>query len=71
MSRADLIRAWKDPVYREGLEAETLAGLPAHPSGLVELSDRELKVASGAEALIVTTFKTCTEFTFHRFHCCP
>jgi len=71
MAKIDVVRAWKDPMYRAGLGAEELASLPAHPSGLVELSDGELKAASGVEGLIVTTFRTCTEFTFRRFHCCP
>jgi mersacidin/lichenicidin family type 2 lantibiotic len=71
MRRIDLVRAWKDPAYRDSLVAADVADLPAHPSGLVELSDSDLKVASGAQAAIVTTFRTCTEFTFHRFHCCP
>jgi mersacidin/lichenicidin family type 2 lantibiotic len=71
VSRIDPVRAWKDPLYRDRLSAEERAALQAHPSGLVEIGDDELKAASGAEGLIVTTFRTCTEFTFRRFHCCP
>jgi mersacidin/lichenicidin family type 2 lantibiotic len=70
MSRVDWIRAWKDPVYRDSLGAGR-AGLPAHPSGLVELRDDDLRAAGGAAGIIVTTFRTCTEYTFRRFHCCP
>lgn len=70
MSRVDPVRSWKDPLYRDALSAEERAAL-RHPSGLVEISDAELKAASGAEGLIHTTFRTCTEYTFKRFHCCP
>ncbi len=71
MKPIDFVRAWKDPIFRDGLDPETRAALPDHPSGIVELSDDALKTASGAAGLIVTTFRTCTEFTFRRFHCCP
>jgi len=71
VNRIDPVRAWKDPLYRDRLSAAERAALQAHPSGLVEIGDDELKAASGAEGLIVTTFRTCTEFTFRRFHCCP
>ena len=67
MNREDLIRAWKDPFYRVSMSSEP-AG--QHPSGVVELTDDELKAASGLSGIIVTTFRTCTEFTFRRFHCC-
>jgi len=44
--------------------------VPSNPAGLVELTDTQLKEASGLAGVIVTTFRTCTEFTFQRFHCC-
>ena len=67
----DVVRAWKDPSYRAGLSAEELALIPMSPAGWVDLSDADLKAAAGMDGAIVTTFKTCTQFTFHRFHCCP
>jgi len=70
MRSIDVVRAWKDAAYRESLEAEQRSALPVNPAGWVELSDDELKAASGLAGIIVTTFKTCTEYTFHRFHCC-
>ena len=70
MNRADVIRAWKDPLYRAGLSSEERAALPAHPSGLVELCDADLKHASGGIAQ--TTAIDCTEFTFNHWRrCCP
>ena len=70
MAGIDLVRFWKDSTYRGTLSAGQLEGLPANPAGLVELTDAQLKEASGVAGIIVTTFKTCTEFTFRRFHCC-
>jgi mersacidin/lichenicidin family type 2 lantibiotic len=71
MSTADVVRAWKDPVFRAGLGAEQLAHFPDNPAGGIELTDDQMKEASGLGSIIVTTFRTCTEFTLHRFQCCP
>jgi mersacidin/lichenicidin family type 2 lantibiotic len=61
MKRVDTIRAWKDPVYRAGLSREERAGLPVHPSGLLELDEQQLKSATG---LLATTFRTCTMYPY-------
>lgn len=42
MANADVIRAWKDEEYRQGLDGAELAQLPAHPAGLIELTDADL-----------------------------
>ncbi|HEV8337984.1 MAG TPA: mersacidin/lichenicidin family type 2 lantibiotic [Candidatus Polarisedimenticolia bacterium] len=70
MVTIDLVRLWKDPSYRASLSPEDLKGFPQHPSGVVDLTDDQLRAASGVAGIIVTTFKTCTEYTFRRFHCC-
>jgi len=70
MKTKDVIRAWKDAEYRESLSAEDRSLVPQNPAGLVELTDDQLKQASGLSGIIVTTFKTCTDFTVRRFHCC-
>jgi len=70
MAKTDVVRAWKSPAYRAGLSSEELAKFPSNPAGVVDLTDDQLKEASGVAGAIVTTFKTCTEFTFRRFHCC-
>jgi len=70
MKTKDVIRAWKDAEYRESLSAEDRSLVPQNPAGLVELTDEQLKQASGLSGIIVTTFKTCTDFTVRRFHCC-
>ncbi len=70
MAGKDVARAWKNPMYRASLSAEELSALPTNPAGLAELTDDQLKQASGLAGIVVTTFKTCTQFTLHRFHCC-
>jgi len=71
MNKADVIRAWKDPLYRASLSAEERNRLPGHPSGLMELEDELLKSAA-AGSIAVTTAETCTEFSFNNFRrCCP
>ena len=64
------VRAWKDPLYREELMAAGEAAF--HPAGLVELSDEELKRASGmfSGGQPLTTAMTCTEYTFHGWQSC-
>jgi mersacidin/lichenicidin family type 2 lantibiotic len=65
----DIVRAWKDPLYRAGLTPEEQALVPAHPAGIVEISDDQMRNASGA---IVTTARTCTANSFLGWKsCCP
>lgn len=75
MSLIDVIRAWRDPEYRSTLSSEQLAELPAHPAGLIELSDAELARASGLESLdtvAITVNSPCTDWTFrNNIRCCP
>jgi mersacidin/lichenicidin family type 2 lantibiotic len=48
MSPNEVIRAWKDPAYRNSLNEAERAALPANPAGSIELSDADLgKVAGG------------------------
>jgi mersacidin/lichenicidin family type 2 lantibiotic len=69
MRKVDIIRAWKDPLYRATLTAEELAVLPGHPSGVLELPDEQLR---GITAAAETTAQTCTELSFNNFRrCCP
>ena len=49
MSKNNIVRAWKDPVYRNSLSEAERAALPAHPAGSIEISDADLgSVAGGA-----------------------
>jgi mersacidin/lichenicidin family type 2 lantibiotic len=48
MSKCNVIRAWKDPAYRNSLSQAERAALPANPAGAIEISDVDLgKVAGG------------------------
>lgn len=67
MNKGDLIRAWKDPVYRSTLGAEELGALPAHPAGMIELREEELRSVGGA---VITTAKECTNSTFLGWRAC-
>jgi mersacidin/lichenicidin family type 2 lantibiotic len=42
----DIIRAWKDPIYRSTLSDEQLAGIPSNPAGDA-LSDIETAMITG------------------------
>ena len=61
----DIIRYWKDAAYRARLGEG-----PANPAGTVELSDEQLKAASGVSAVILTTCRCCSDTSRFR-HCCP
>lgn len=69
MKKVDIIRAWKDPVYRASLTPDELAQLPSHPSGVLELQEEQLRDVSGS---VLTTAIDCTEYTYaHWRRCCP
>ena len=75
MRKRDVIRAWIDPEYRSTLTNEELAALPAHPAGLIELSDAELASAAGLDSLdtvAITVNSPCTDWTWrNHIRCCP
>jgi mersacidin/lichenicidin family type 2 lantibiotic len=60
MSRHEIIRAWKDEEYRNGLSQAQRVQLPEHPAGLIELSDEELDLVAGGRTL---WHGTCEIFT--------
>ena len=43
----DVVRAWKDEMYRQTLNDEQLDALPANPAGGLELSDDDLEAVFG------------------------
>ena len=47
MFRDKIIRAWKDPEYRQSLSEEEREHLPENPAGAIELTDEELDMAAG------------------------
>ena len=52
MSKSNVIRAWKDPAYRNSLSQAERTALPANPAGAIEISDTDLgKTAGGRPPL--------------------
>jgi mersacidin/lichenicidin family type 2 lantibiotic len=47
MNSVNVIRAWKDDVYRGDLSEGERALLPDHPAGVVELTSGELANVAG------------------------
>ena len=45
--KLDVVRAWKDALYRHSLSCEELATLPACPAGDFELTDADLQAIQG------------------------
>ncbi len=68
-----IVRAWKDPLFRETLTAEERALLPDHPAGAVELSDSELDRAAGGIDIDWTTILDTIFGSFRqgtKYSCC-
>ncbi len=51
MSQQDIIRAWKDPEFRESLSEEQRSQIPENPVGIIELTDPEIQAAVGGLAV--------------------
>ena len=49
MRNEDIIRAWKDQDFHNSLPDETLAHLPTHPAGLIEINNEDLEVVAGGD----------------------
>jgi mersacidin/lichenicidin family type 2 lantibiotic len=52
MKKEKILRAWRDPEFRESLTAEELTLLPEHPASAIELRDEQLTVAVGGLASV-------------------
>jgi len=50
MSEIDIIRAWKDPEYRNSLTEEQRKQLPENPAGMIEMSDEETEKIEGGKS---------------------
>ena len=65
LSSEDIIRAWKDEEFRQGLSDAQRAQLPDHPAGAIEMSDLDADESWGAG--IRTYSPGCT---WNPGHCC-
>lgn len=68
MSTQTIIRAWKDPVYRNGLSQAERAMLPANPAGTIEFSHADLGGTAGGK--ILTPTWGCNTITCHTGYLC-
>jgi len=62
MSKANIIRAWKDEAFRLSLSAEQRAALPANPAGAIELADSQLDEVAGG--VITDDPKLCNDTVY-------
>lgn len=60
MSNNNIVRAWRDPAYRNSLSEAERQALPANPAGSIELSDADLGQVAGGAATYLTCTKYCT-----------
>lgn len=58
----NVIRAWKDPEYRNSLSASERAHLPDCPVGLINLTDIELTAVAGGTGATHALSITCAVF---------
>jgi len=62
MLNQKIIRAWKDPGYRNSLSEAERASLPGNPAGPIELSDADLGNVAGGNLVRPTWYNFCTFF---------
>ncbi len=62
MVHQQVIRAWKDPSYRNSLSVAERSALPANPAGSVELSDADLGNVAGGATVRPTQYNFCSSF---------
>jgi mersacidin/lichenicidin family type 2 lantibiotic len=55
-----IIKAWKDPEYRQSLPRDLVAMLPDNPAGIAELIALEFKQDEINEALRLTLATSCS-----------
>ena len=68
MVNRKIIRAWKDPAYRNTLSEAERAALPPNPAGSIELSDADLGKISGGAITPFTYALYCQSF-YCSFRC--
>ena len=69
MSKQNIIRAWKDPIYRSSLSEAERAALPPNPVGAIEMSNADLGKVTGARGPINCSAPVCTTGQCSRLAC--
>ena len=60
MSKANIIRAWKDEEFRNGLSDAEREMIPENPAGLMELTDEALDVVAGGLVVAANSCDWCS-----------
>lgn len=68
MSTQEIIKAWKDEEYRDGLAADESALLPESPVGLIEVPEDDLEMIAGGCSSYYACRQRCW-FTFASSWC--
>jgi mersacidin/lichenicidin family type 2 lantibiotic len=66
----DIVRAWKDPLYRSQLSEAQQELLLEHPIGVIELSDEELTGIAGGLPCASGTVSCCEMTVSDLAICC-
>jgi mersacidin/lichenicidin family type 2 lantibiotic len=69
VSNSNIIRAWKDPSYRNSLSDAERKALPANPAGSIELSDADLGHVAGGFLTLFACTKYCSIVCTERTPC--
>ena len=64
MTNKNIVRAWRDPEYRNSLSETERAALPDHPAGWIELGDAGLNNVGGGRFDPTRIIVMCTPFNF-------
>ncbi len=67
MKKIDTVRALRDSEYRNSLSAAEQAALPAHPAGVANVVDGDLKSVTGGCGTPTTFVMSCVPPNAH----CP
>lgn len=59
MSHENIIRAWKDASFRDGLSETERSLLPDHPAGIIELADTRLTNVAGGQKFTYSGDEAC------------
>ena len=69
MSDLDIIRAWKDEVYRASLSVKEQAHLPKNPAGAIELTEDELQGVDAGFAGTSASMTTTVTYDTANYNC--
>lgn len=54
MNKLDIIRAWKDELFRKSLTSDQQTHVPENPAGEIVLSEAEMATVNGGDGIVFT-----------------